>query len=113
MAFGFALPTDILGALNDMSISQVNPLRASMAIAALRNTSAATAAAPSAASRKADSVSLSDGARALASATKTVSDASDVRTDRVASIKASIANGTYQVDSKNLARKILPTLLSS
>lgn len=96
-----------------MSISQVNPLRHTLALAALRNTSAATTAAPASVGRQADSVSLSDSARALSAATKSVADADDVRSDRVATLKAAIANGTYQVDSRTLARKMLPTLLGA
>jgi negative regulator of flagellin synthesis FlgM len=96
-----------------MSISQVNAqsvnVRASMAIAALRSNASASATA--AAPRQADSVTLSDSARALASAAKAVSDASDVREDKVAAIKAAIASGTYSVDSRSLARSMVKSAL--
>jgi flagellar biosynthesis anti-sigma factor FlgM len=83
-------------------------LRAIKAAAALRN--AATTAGvttPAPAVRKPDAVTLSDQARSIATATKVVIDAPDVRDDRVTALKAAIAAGTYSVDSRNLASKIL------
>jgi len=94
-----------------MTISQVNAqqsLRATMALSALRSNVAASAAASP--TRQADAISLSDTARALSAASKSVGDASDVREDRVAAIKSAIANGTYSVDSRQLARKLLTSL---
>ena len=92
-----------------MSISQVN-LRASAAVAALRHTAATTAAASPTMPRQADTVSLSDTARALCSARDAVGQATDVREDRVAAIKAAIADGTYSIDSRQLARSMVKTL---
>jgi negative regulator of flagellin synthesis FlgM len=94
-----------------MTISQVNAqqsLRATMALSAMRSSAAASPAANPA--RQPDAVSLSDTARALAASTKSVGDAADVREDRVAAIKSAIANGTYSVDSRQLARKMLTSL---
>jgi negative regulator of flagellin synthesis FlgM len=94
-----------------MLISQVNAqqsLRAATAIAALRNNAAAATASGS--TRQADTVSLSEGARALSSARKSVGDTGEVREDRVAAIKAAIADGTYAVDSRQLARSMLKAL---
>jgi negative regulator of flagellin synthesis FlgM len=99
-----------------MSISQLNAqqsLRATMTIAAMRSNAAAVSAAPTSGSgttRQPDAVSLSDAARALSAATKSIGDASDVREDRVSAIKAAIANGTYSVDSRQLARSMVKTL---
>jgi negative regulator of flagellin synthesis FlgM len=97
-----------------MSISQLNAqqsLRASMAIAAMRsNTAAAKTAPTSGATRQPDAVSLSDTARALSAATKSVGDTADVREDRVSAIKAAIANGTYSVNSRQLARSMVKNL---
>lgn len=97
-----------------MSISQLNAnpvsLRATMAVAALRSnaTSAATSPAPaSAAPRQADSVNLSDTARALSAAKHSVGGATEVREDRIAAIKLAIANGTYSVESRDLARSMV------
>ena len=92
-----------------MSISQVNAQSVNLrAIAALRsNTAASTEAGASAVVRQADSVSLSDTARAMASARASVSAAPDVREDKIAALKAAIANGTYSVDSKSLANSML------
>ena len=60
-----------------------------------------------AAPRQPDAVSLSDTARSLSAARKAVADAPDVREDRVSALKAAIADGTYSVDSRNLASKLL------
>jgi negative regulator of flagellin synthesis FlgM len=91
-----------------MSISPLNrqdQLRAAWAAAAIRAN--AVSAPPSAGVRQADSVSLSEAATSLASARRTVADAPDVRADRVAELKAAIANGTYTVDSRQLARSLI------
>ena len=104
--FGAALRINILGA--PMPISPLNgqdQLRAARASAAIRGTS--PSAMPSAAVRQADSLELSDAARALASAHKAVANTEEVRADRVAGIKAAIANGTYSVDSRQLARSMV------
>ena len=92
-----------------MSISQVSSQSMQLrAVAALRHTAASkSASATSAAPRPADSVELSDTAKALSSAAQTVAGATDVREDRVAAIKAAIANGTYSVDSKSLAQSMI------
>ena len=98
-----------------MTISQVNAqhsLRAAMAVAALRsNAAAAGAVAAPGTTRQPDAVSLSDSARALSAAPRSVADASDVRADKVASLKAAIANGSYSVDSKQLARSMVKQLI--
>lgn len=91
-------------------LSGQDQLRAAQALSAFRGTSAAPAA--GVATRQPDSVSLSDTARSLASARAAVADASDVRADRVAQIKAAIASGTYTVDSRQLARALVKHLAS-
>jgi negative regulator of flagellin synthesis FlgM len=92
-----------------MSISQINAQSTQLrAIAALRNTAAATpTSAVGAPPRQADSVQLSDTARALGAATQSVAGASEVREDRIAAIKAAIANGTYSVNSSTLAKAMV------
>jgi negative regulator of flagellin synthesis FlgM len=94
-----------------MPISPLNgpdQLRAARAVAAMRATAAS---APSSAGvRQADTVSLSEAARSLASARSAVAAAPDTRADRVAELKAAIANGTYTVDSQQLARSLLRKL---
>ena len=108
--FGKADEARILGAL-DMPISQVNSAT-TMAVAALRrNAALSNTASTSAAPRQADSVTLSDSARALASASKSVASAWDVREDRVAALKAAIASGTYSVDSRTLAQSMVKSAL--
>ena len=55
----------------------------------------------------ADSVTLSDSAKSLASARTEVDKTADVRPEKVAEIKKQITDGTYQVSAKVLARKML------
>ena len=64
-------------------------------------------AAPRTATRV-DSVSLSDSARSLAAARDAVKNSSgDMRQEKVADIKQRVSDGTYQVDARVLARKML------
>lgn len=84
-------------------------LRASMAAAAMRKNAAAGGSAP-AAPRQPDAVTISDKARSMVAAFKAVADAPDVREDRVAELKAAIAAGTYSVDSRRLASKLVASL---
>src|ERR1051326_9205510 len=54
-----------------------------------------------------DTVSLSDNAKSLASARQSVQAAPDVRDHKVADIKQRVQDGTYDVPSRVLARKML------
>ncbi|WP_409524957.1 flagellar biosynthesis anti-sigma factor FlgM [Nitrincola sp. MINF-07-Sa-05] len=54
-----------------------------------------------------DTVKLSDAAQALQEAGKRLDTAPDVDAERIASIKAAIADGSYQVDSGRIANKML------
>src|SRR5215471_5455853 len=92
-----------------MSTSKVNPMsvRAAMAVAALRSSAATPAAPATGPARQADSVQVSDTAKALSAATQSVNGASEVREDRIAALKSAIANGTYAVDSRDLARSMV------
>jgi len=96
-----------------MPISPLNAqerLRAAQAASALRsNSTRSTSASPV---RAPDSVSLSESARALMGAQQTVDQAPDVREDRVAALKAAIADGTYSVDSRQLAQAMFKKLAS-
>jgi negative regulator of flagellin synthesis FlgM len=56
-----------------------------------------------------DSVTLSDSARSMAAARTAVQNAPDVRLQKVADIKQQLSDGTYQVSSRALARKMLDT----
>jgi flagellar biosynthesis anti-sigma factor FlgM len=54
-----------------------------------------------------DSVTLSDSARSMSAARTAVQNAPDVRQQKVADIKQQLSDGTYQVTSRALARKLL------
>lgn len=57
--------------------------------------------------QKADSVTLSADARALASAREAVQSAPDVRADKVSEIKQRVDSGTYEVPASVLARNMI------
>jgi negative regulator of flagellin synthesis FlgM len=89
-----------------MSISPINSQSMTVrALAALRANAAPVSA--QSATRQPDSISLSDSARAMSTALSAVSDAADVREDRVSALKQAIANGTYSIDSRSLANDML------
>lgn len=54
-----------------------------------------------------DRVSLSPQARELLEAQKALAAIPDVRTDKVEEIKARIADGTYRIDSDQIAAKMI------
>jgi negative regulator of flagellin synthesis FlgM len=66
---------------------------------------------PSPAHRK-DRVSLSPQARELLKAQKALAAIPDVRAEKVEEIKARIANGTYRIDSEQIADKMIRETLS-
>jgi len=66
---------------------------------------------PSPAHRK-DRVSLSLQARELLKAQKALAAIPDVRADKVEAIKARIADGTYRIDSEQIAAKMIREALS-
>lgn len=57
-----------------------------------------------------DKISLSGRSRVVAEATAAVNSARDVRSEKVAALKASIANGTYSADPMQLATRMLSSL---
>jgi negative regulator of flagellin synthesis FlgM len=54
-----------------------------------------------------DHVSLSDRARLVSLAARAVDHSSDVRAEKVAALKAAIANGSYQADATGVANRLL------
>lgn len=54
-----------------------------------------------------DRVTLSDSAKLVSLASREAQNASDVRADKVAALKAQVQAGTYQPDSKKIAEKML------
>jgi negative regulator of flagellin synthesis FlgM len=92
------------------AISQLNGqhhLRAATAVAALRAQALGTPQTLPTSVRQPDAVRISQAARSLAGARQAVDAAPDVREDRVSSIKAAIAAGTYSIDSRSLASSLL------
>ncbi|SIS46673.1 flagellar biosynthesis anti-sigma factor FlgM [Neptunomonas antarctica] len=54
-----------------------------------------------------DTVELSDTVKVMQAADAKIANTPDVDSDRVASLKAAIDNGTYQVDAQSVADKII------
>ena len=54
-----------------------------------------------------DGVEISTIGKDIQTAKKAVNDASDIREDKVASLKAQIANGTYNVSAESFADKLM------
>jgi negative regulator of flagellin synthesis FlgM len=54
-----------------------------------------------------DEISLSWRARNVAGAAAAVQNAPDVRTEKVAALRAAIINGTYQPDARQVAERLL------
>ncbi|MFN0146794.1 MAG: flagellar biosynthesis anti-sigma factor FlgM [Dehalococcoidia bacterium] len=69
--------------------------------------SSAGSAVEGAGSGRQDAVVVSDRARVMALAARSVSDAPGVRVDKVASLKTAIANGSYTVDAQGIAARLL------
>ena len=61
---------------------------------------------------QADEVSISDDVREFANAIKLVSKVEDVRTEKVEELKAKIKVGTYNVDGKLVADKIIEEIFT-
>ncbi len=55
----------------------------------------------------ADRVTLSGDAKLVSQAAREANEAPEVRTEKVAALKAQVAAGTYQPDSKKIAEKLL------
>jgi flagellar biosynthesis anti-sigma factor FlgM len=83
-------------------------LRATAAASALRQNTLKVASAPTV-SRQPDGVSISAAARSLSTARSAVTTAPETRADRITSLKAAIAEGTYSVDSRRLATSMVRT----
>jgi len=56
---------------------------------------------------KADTVVLSDAAKRIQEAQSQIQAIPDVRTDKVADLKARIENGTYEIKSEEIAEKMI------
>ena len=82
-------------------------LRAATAAAALRKNAVDAGLSTPAAARQPDAVTISDQARSIVAAHQAVSAVPEVREDRVSALKAAIAAGTYSVDSRRLASKLV------
>lgn len=62
------------------------------------------------ADEKKDDLNVSNKAREFQSVLRTVANSSDIREDKVASIKNQITNGTYNINAENVADKIISKL---
>ena len=93
-----------------MGIDRINQRNYDPAItgqSAVRRTDRAAEAQKPNVQAPSDSVQISDEARELAKARQAVDAAPEVRSEKVASIRKSIQDGTYSVSPELLARKLL------
>ena len=56
---------------------------------------------------RSDSAGITGRARELAAALQAAAESDEVRAERVAALKAQIANGTYNPDPREIARKLV------
>lgn len=68
-------------------------------------------AAPAGGAEPSDKVNLSHEAQALREGIQAVKDSPDVRADKVKSLRDAIRNGTYKVDNKAVAEKMIKASL--
>jgi negative regulator of flagellin synthesis FlgM len=92
---------------NDAARTYVQNADVARSAAAAASAQQAGKAQPQHHAPKVDTVTLSDSARSLAAAHDAVQSAPDVREEKVAEIKQRIGDGTYQVQSRVLAQKLL------
>ena len=76
-------------------------------VSAQRTAGAETAATPAKQSGSKDTFELSETAQALKKADAIIANSPDVDVDRVASLKAAIADGSYEIDYNSVAEKLL------
>jgi negative regulator of flagellin synthesis FlgM len=57
-----------------------------------------------------DGISLSSRGRVVAVAAQAVAQSADVRAERIAALKAAIADGSYSSDARGIAQRLLPGL---
>ena len=74
---------------------------------ATKTGSGPSAAQPGATPKPSDSVTLSTKAHDMARLESAVKDSPDVRESEVAAAKAAIENGTYSINSRSIAEKML------
>ncbi|HNM77438.1 MAG TPA: flagellar biosynthesis anti-sigma factor FlgM [Tepidiformaceae bacterium] len=94
----------------NLSGASMNPAGAAGAAGA---GSAAESQAALKARGKQDVINLSNRGRIVAEASQAVRQSSDVRAERVAALKAAIANGTYSSNAREIAERLIANGLGS
>ena len=75
-------------------------------------TDAATGSSDSKGAQATENIALSSKAKDIQKAHETVKNTSDIRVDKVERVKNEIAEGRFNVDSKDLAEKILKDVIT-
>lgn len=88
----------------NLSGANMNPASAAGGAGASQDPTAAEAALK--ARGRQDAVSLSNRGRLVAEAAHAVASSRDVRTEKVAALKAAIANGTYSSNAREIAERL-------
>jgi negative regulator of flagellin synthesis FlgM len=98
--------------IDGLGLSGANLNPAGAAGAPTARDAAATEAALKARGRQ-DVINLSNRGRVVAEAARAVSQSRDVRSEKVAALKAAIANGTYRSNAREIAERLVANGLGS
>lgn len=88
----------------NLSSTNLNPAGAAAAANGANDPAAAEAALK--ARGRQDAVSLSNRGRLVAEAAQAVADSRDVRAEKVAALRAAIANGSYSSNAREIAERL-------
>ncbi|MDZ7729071.1 MAG: flagellar biosynthesis anti-sigma factor FlgM [Dehalococcoidia bacterium] len=90
-----------------MSIESTQGPTQAGSITDIRQKAAAKQSTASGREERTDSAGITENARELGRARESVEAAPDIRENRVRALRAAIANGTYQADPEEVARRLL------
>ena len=93
--------------VQERQTQEANQSQKAQSAAQQRGDARANGAEGSGPANKAENVKWSSDAKLASEALATAKASPDVRADRVAALKAAIADGSYKVDSKTLADKMI------
>jgi negative regulator of flagellin synthesis FlgM len=93
--------------INNIRTAGQNGVNAPRNVNARENRDANAAKSPGVNAGAADQVSLTNTATQLQAVQQTLSEVPEVNSDKVAALKAAIADGSYEVDANKLAQNLI------
>lgn len=90
-----------------MSIESTQGPTQAGAVTDIRQKATARQSTTAGSEERTDSAGITENARELGRARESVESAPDIRENRVRALRAAIANGTYQSDPEEVARRLL------